>query len=112
MKYIRTKDGRIIGFNPYDKDLDLVEYLSHFVNYQGECAPFKQADVIEELCDLFAFELVLGIKPEFFTSYSEAKKSGWEKVGRLVGFVLVEKKGVKTFEPVAVTNEKGELELL
>lgn len=53
MKYIRTKDGRITGFEPKTKDLDLIKYLSQFANYQGEFAVIKQADTIEELCDEF-----------------------------------------------------------
>lgn len=53
MKYIRTKDGKVIGFEPYNKDLDLIAYLSQFSNFQGECAPIQQDDNIVNLFDRF-----------------------------------------------------------
>ena len=68
MKYIRTLGGRIIGFKPYNKDLDLVVHLSQFANYQGDNTPVKQADTIEELCDEF---VMITNKPQVV--YSDIK---------------------------------------
>lgn len=110
MKYIRTKDGRIIGFEPKTKDLDLIKYLSQFVNYQGENTPVKQADTIEELCDCFAV-----IRPQprgtdhyilhRFAFVKEHCLNGDEMV---YGAIWTD----KGLTYVAKMNDKGELELL
>lgn len=108
MKYIRTKDGRIIGFEPKTKDLDLIKYLSQFVNYQGECAPIKQADTIEELCDEAVF-----FDEDNVPHYKSKEGNVWYLGAGLftesLRFGIFTDKGLIY---VAKMNEKGKLELL
>lgn len=117
MKYIRTKDGRIIGFKLYNKDLDLVVYLSQFANYQGEYAPIKQADTIEKLCDLFVLvNESSGLLPSFEKSYHDfspyldvdIRRGEKPKHIEIYGAVCT-KRGIIY---VAKMNDNGELELL
>ena len=114
-KYIRTKDGRIIGFEPKTKDLDLIKYLSQFINYQGEYAPISQADTIEELCDEFVCDHNNGTrimqakecKPQF-----PFRKDVIDYLKRnnqtFYGAIWADKGLIF----VAKMNDKGELELL
>lgn len=51
MKYIRTKDGRIISYNENcnDEDLPTILYYPHLI--------LKEADTIPELCDGFYIDV-------------------------------------------------------
>lgn len=110
MKYIRTKDGRIIGFEPKTKDLDLIKYLSQFVNYQGEYAPIKQADNIEELCDLFVDTTGLkGIADGWrFDGYDKSKKAlWWISTSETTRYIPISEWNDKTVIKGAIWTDKG-----
>ena len=85
MKYVRTKDGRIIE-TPFATDLD---------------APYQFADTIEELCDEF-----VGI----YHNICEVvlTKDNWDKYDIFCGAIWTDKGLIY----VAKMNEKGELELI
>ena len=108
MKYVRTKDGRIIGFEPKTKDLDLIKYLSQFANYQGEYAPIKQANTIEELCDEAVF-----FDEDNVPHYKSKEGNVWYLGAGLftesLRFGIFTDKGLIY---VAKMNDKGDLELL
>jgi len=115
MKYIRTKDGRVIGFEPKTKDLDLIKYLSQFANYQGEYAPINQADTIEELCDRFVIEYKQHNEQRILKTYIKVERNflrdkmyELNRIKNLYGAIWTEW-GLKY---VAKMNDKGELELL
>ena len=107
MKHIRTKDGRIMT--------PLIE-PDVFDNQELENAGIlKIADAIEELCDWFATEDAFDSRcfgPILFNSVSLARLRAQKAKDKIVGYIVIEKKGVKTLEPVMKTNEEGEFELL
>ena len=111
MKYIRTKDGRIIDLVFYKEEglinggIKFVNKLngSYFFVQQDNIA--KQADTIEELCDDFVL---------YENSHCciigdiEAKEMATTNYGIIYGAIWT-KWGLKY---VAKFNDKGELELL
>ena len=124
MKYIRTKDGRIIDTSDweahYSKKGDeyvLESYTANFNVLMGVLAEdiTAEADSIEELCDWFAFEDTFDAEHSgvtfLFNSASLARLYAVEKKRKTFGYLVIEKNGVKTLEPVLQTNEKGEFEL-
>ncbi len=110
MKYIRTKDGiyKLIDFLKTDglKCANHYGYTKDGTNYLGTLKHFnkyKQADTIEELCDVF-----IRIKDRnnyrFFSTSSMEQVEGWKNYGAIwtdKGLIFVAK-----------MNSKGELELL
>lgn len=99
MKYIRTKDG----ISKLDDDWALF-CKEHTTN--------KQADTIEELCDLFMLEPIMkDLTPIDFKQLWRAKKTKNEikLETTLYGAIWVKDKGLIY---VAKMNEKGELELI
>lgn len=56
MKYALLKNGEIRGFELINEDLDLIKYLSQFVNYRGKYAPIKQSFDLKDLSDIFVCE--------------------------------------------------------
>ena len=125
MKYIRTKDGRIIDTSDweahYSKKGDeyvLESYTANFNVLMGVLAEdiIAEADTIEELCDCFAIEdtftsEMFWFGPSFFGSKPLARTYAVDEKRKVFGYIVIEKNGVKTLEPVLQTNEKGEFEL-
>ena len=79
----------------------------------------KQADTIEELCDYFAFDDTLqnsiwdlGVRLDalLFTSRTWAMIQAQRQDRVIIGYIVIERKGVNTLEPVA--KGKGAFELL
>ena len=104
MKYIRTKDGRILKGSNYGFGVGMP-----YKNYD-----VKVADTIEELCDFYVIwlknrELPLfekiqkGVRP--YPSYFEIGECSFDKG---YGAIFTDKGLIY----VAKMNEKGELELL
>ena len=118
MKYIRTKDGQIKGFEVKNKELDLIKYLSQFANYKGEYAPIKQANTIEELCDEIVVDDKTSKNCKPFIYYKDWGNILNSKVGKaldvcvgngaIYGAIWTDKGLIF----VAKMNDKGELELL
>lgn len=103
MKYIRTKDGRIIDtkgkelVNPrvvqfYDDDLKNAMWVDDII---------AQADTVEELCDEF-----VGIYKNICEVVID--KTNWNKYDIFYGAIWTDKGLIY----VAKMNEKGVLELL
>lgn len=131
MKYVRTTNGRIVDrlsdFNCFkshgttgryvirtlEDDNDLELWLKY-----NKTSIINQADTIEELCDYFAFEdafsdnSTIRFQPVLFTSHSFAKLQAKNQNRPIIAYIVIEKEGVKTLEPVAKMNDKGEWELL
>ena len=103
MKYIRTKDGRIIT----EEQIDLAIKISNIVNIFDESEILKQADTIEELCDEFV--MFRDGKPYAIVPNkehnAELAKSVWKDYR---GAIWTDKGLIY----VAKMNDKGELELL
>ena len=109
MKYIRTKDGRILKV--FKDNVGLVSKNDGLTYYKEDTIDFetsywlpkseiaKQADTIKELCDEFVFGNVI-------ISLEEAKRDC--EIGNIYGAIWTEKGLIY----VAKMNEKGELELL
>jgi hypothetical protein len=136
MKYIRTKDGRIIKFDTSDVEEEIagIKYdilgfrlktTMQFYNLQKEDI-VKIADTIEELCDEFCLEQPLQDiehiwflnsaenHKEFIQRYNQSKwceklTSGWQKEAINGYGAIYTDKGLIY---VAKLNEKGEWELL
>lgn len=108
MKYIRTKDGKIIDFKPikpkYENDVMTLNWLID--NYcGGKNNVVKVADTIEELCDEFVY--CKGKKRKAFSPLTFTEKD--------ISFCDVIYGAIWTewgLKYVAKINEKGELELL
>lgn len=118
MKYFRTKNGHIIDMTeaaPYIKDPKKSKDLRIFLKSYGFGEIVKEADTVEELCDWFASEDAFNSKffgPTLFDSVSLARLRAKKSKDKIIGYIVVEEKGVKTIEPVAETNEEGEFEPL
>ena len=140
MKYIRTKDGRIakIEDNMLVKNNTRLVYKDkpYIAVLNGDDEIIAQADTIEELCDEFR-ELfpkykgneIVGYEPEKWV-YSVSDKrfyndiAEWRSIKDFIiggntvyGAIWVEiklpnGKPVWRLEPVAIMNDKGELELI
>lgn len=69
MKYIRTKDGRIL------KDIDCENFsIEDYSNYMNDV--YKQADTIEELCDEFYLQWDKNVFP--YSTYRQHERyAGW-----------------------------------
>ena len=126
MKYIRTKDGRIIDleqgwncFDLYDGSKELKKHYSRMVFNQRGDAMFtseeyftsldilKQADTIEELCDEFV--LFREGKPYAFVPNKEYNAKIAHDCWKDYRGAIWTDKGLIY---VAKMNEKGDLELL
>ena len=122
MKYIRTKDGRIIPYKKqYDGFTKTIDERFYYIN-QDDVITFvhkdmilKQVDTIEELCDEF-----VGVRKSDNTAHLGKIKdkhwfyeqTGW--VGRVENYKVIygaiwTDKGLIY---VAKMNEEGEMELL
>ena len=105
MKYIRTKDGRILLGTPNDNDL-----TGMVLDYQnGEVIKIPiiaQADTIQELCDEFVFPKHKIIVTYFDLKHRYTKEDLEDEV--IFGAIWTDKGLIY----VAKMNKKGELELL
>lgn len=105
MKYIRTKDNRIIEFTPKQKyENDKTTFDWFVANYcGGGINVSKVADTIDELCDCFSYDT------ETTKDYSVAR--GWKlsnKEREIFGCIKTDKGLIY----VAKMNSEGVLELL
>ena len=109
MKYIRTKDGRILRV-PFTKE----EYDDAFPNtnmpyekwfnlWVYDVEIIKQADTIEELCDCYSYDT------ETVKDYLVARSWKLHNLEREIYGCIKTDKGLIY---VAKMNDKGELELL
>lgn len=107
MKYIRTKEGRIIDLEKRYKDYlnneERKQKTKNRLKFYKQCHHnvLKQSDNIEELCDCFS----CGI--ETVKDISVAR--GWNINNRQIYGCILTDKGLIY---VAKMNNKGELELL
>ena len=113
MKYVRTKDGRIIDVSR----LTLIERGEPYVGegigeYEG--VPIvKASDTIDEICDKFVFETSIGMEIRTSCVESKAYISRYKKV--YPAFIKEAYGAVWTNKGliyVAKMNEKGEWKLL
>ena len=116
MKYVRTSNGKIVDLSHYPQGTindplaskDFAIYLKSY----GYGSIVKQADRIEELCDYFLFDDAFKyLNPSIYAHASTARLHA-KNHENIIGYIIVEKKGVKTLEPVAETNDEGAFELL
>ena len=115
MKYIRTKDGRIVkvpnnaGIILYDDEKLLID-----TKQKSQTCVYgiveKQADTIEELCDEFVVKMAYRINKPFIadTSYDFIHKSYNKNGGEVYGAIWTDKGLIF----VARMNNEGVLELL
>lgn len=119
MKYIRTKDGRIsyLDTEPYEDEPNYVVITNKGkINFYRPDQVVKQAETIEELCDMFCaipFYDVCGVKAgkHYFVRKEEIEKfipSVEIKTAELYGAIWTDKGLIY----VAKMNDKGELMLL
>ena len=115
MKYIRTKDGRIIDTTEYIKIVE-TQYTFKFVPkgyeyYKPVCTNIhkdeiiKQADTIEELCDEFVYQIG---EYHYYNDDLEIAKGLTDDISKIYGAIWTNKGLIY----VAKLNDKGELELL
>ena len=124
MKYIRTKDGRVIDTNGALDSQPTNHNLMRFKSPNGQKQitikmnnVIKQADTIEELCDAFIMNsnnsrFCAYHTHHYYQTFNEAKdffKKYPELTSKEVYGAIWTDKGL-TY--VAKMNEKGELELL
>ena len=119
MKYIRTKDNRIVAI-PNKSKLVLYdnEKLIIDTTKKGQTCVYgiveKQANTIEELCDVFVLEKNDYFEYMIFKLFTSAKSLKLESVkdeevvANIYGAIWTDKGLIY----VAKMNEKGELELL
>jgi len=117
MKYIRTKDNRIIEFTPKQKyENDKTTFDWFVANYcGGGINVSKVADTIEELCDTIAiiwkdhlptiWNDAIHFK-DLLSMYSSYQRK--HKIVAIYGSIWVD----GDLHKVAKINDKGELELL
>lgn len=120
MKYIRTKDGRILKvfcekMSCMEENDSLTYYGKNTVDFEtslflGRMEVIKEADTIEELCDEFvAIDIgVFGDKTKSYKTIKEVKEDKTFLFDILYGAIWTDKGIIY----VAKMNEKGELELL
>ena len=119
MKYIRTKDG-IYELEKYKEKYHYFKVNGSVYKIQkiNEC---KQADTIKELCDECVIISKYAKKPKimsfyeaeyFINNYVNKIKSA-DPIIAIYGAIWVQlPNGAWRLEPVAKTNDKGEMELL
>ena len=104
MKYIRTKDGRIIKITGVDYLNELPIRFSHcdidFVELFNKEDVLKVADTIKELCDEFVYRHIVCPKTDWFVNCANPLE--------IYGAIWTDKGLIY----VAKMNDKGELELL
>ena len=106
MKYIRTKDGRIISYDENANKIDLPMIL----NYPNQI--LKQSNTIKELCDAFVFEMGAEhtiCKLTFEQVRDNIFNCELEDMSRLYGAIWVDGKGLIY---VAKMNKTGDLVLI
>lgn len=113
MKYIRTKDGRIIDLTNYKLNEETVDILYFFycwdilaggITIKKESI-LNQADTLEELCDRFVV-VEHGLDDPFSVDFEIAKTF----IGKAKVYAAIWTEwGLKY---IAKMNEKGSLELL
>ena len=112
MKYIRTKDGRIIDFD----SLTEIAKASVSMDAMEKSCAFEIADTIEELCDRYVVIHKYGEQPkdmcfyeaQYFIDVWTRKVKSNDPIVAIYGAIWTEW-GLKY---VAKMNEEGELELL
>ena len=121
MKYIRTKNGRIVAV-PKNSELVLYddEKLIIDTTKRGQTCVYgiveKQADTIEELCDEFVFHTLDGYEQHFLSqghledvlSNNNIDLQDYLSCREIYGAIWTD----NGLTYVARMNEKGELELL
>ena len=110
MKYIRTKDNRIIDTTKYYIENSNLFKNGAYQEYKKELAnAYKQADTIEELCDWFVLKEDNKIRV-LYDSLDNAINCEGNDILRyeIIGAIETDKGLIY----VAKMNEKGELELL
>ena len=116
MKYIRTKDGRLLKVRLEYHELPLAEntivYWTEigepFINKQNN---FKLSNTIEELCDEFVIKAYCSNEPFLFMKEQMGIKDFIKKCDKdtiIYGAIWTDKGLIY----VAKMNNKGELELL
>lgn len=106
MKYIRTKDNRIIDTTKYYIENSNLFKDGVYQEYKKELEnAIKQADTIEKLCDEFV--AIVSVCKAVFTNYALAKESCY--LPPIIYGAIWTDKGLIY---VAKMNDKGELELL
>lgn len=127
MKFIRTKDGRILDFNriklyakSYSFNNESETHLSiEWDIIREEIDILKQADTIEELCDGFIIGETLKIynKSNFnferkIVNLGHKEYMKFENLKSIYAVIMTFENGIPRIITVAKMNEKGELELL
>ena len=133
MRYIRTKDGRIVDLERYrivnNTGMPYIQFYDkekkiYFELSRQDFENFKQADTIEELCDEFVLhygDVKQTSVPIPWSTYERRDESWFRMKEKLIAELnKKERKAIvygaiwtdKGLIYVAKMNEKGELELL
>ena len=120
MRFIKTKYGiyQWGTFTFVGKNLEKEFSKTSDTIFQSEV--LGDSENIDELCDLFMKEdeldnvmnATIKFSPAIFASRTFVKLMAKKEHLNFIGYIVVERKGVKTLEPVARINTKGEVELL
>ena len=117
MRYIRTKDGRIIDTAKIVTGSKYMDFATNDESFRVifKTEPLSKSENLEELCDEFVIEYRDGSKiisihdntKEFLKEHKYELKSGYIK--NVYGAIWVDGKGLIY---VAKMNENGKLELI
>lgn len=105
MKYIRTKDGRIIDTATLPPLVKEAKYDGEGIGEYHGIPIVAEADTIKELCDCL---MVNGLCDPFFESWDYVLNDDDRRNYDVYGAIFTDE-GIKY---VAKLNEEGELELL
>lgn len=116
MEYIRTK------YNVYEKEYIKHDELLNTYYYHdcviGNIEIIKQANTIEELCDVYIIKGEFGIYTVSFKELDEHAMGQTKEMllsGQLEAYGaiwIIDSDGAPTLKPVAKVNKEGRLELL
>ena len=135
MKYIRTKDGRVVAWGEHGwikgDDISVVyggfcfgyneghlQRVKEVLNKYCNTDILKYADTIEELCDEFVLVNKYRFKKpktatELEKDFDEMRSFYTSKYDKIYGAIwIVSEHGEPILKSVSKMNEKGELELL
>lgn len=126
MKYIRTKDGIYELMPNISQDYEMsfdgetleLAYYTIDTDWIAKKDVINQADIIEELCDVYVIKGEFGIYLVHFDeldSHAMGQTKEMLLSGQLEAYGaiwIINSDGAPTLKPVAKANKKGELKLL
>lgn len=110
--YVRAIDGDGEEYLTTRKELGNEIVAMQDEGFDAEIAIVKEADTIQELCDYFSFDNAFEYANPSLYAFASTARLRAKNHENLIGYIVIEKNGVKALEPVAKTNDEWEFELL